>query len=292
MMRGALQEDDYYKGQAVEIRGTHGGREFWKSGKIHRRTSKGYEVIFAEGNQAPQHILFRDIRPAQPTERAHAPKIATPLLTSADIDRINAEAEAKAKREAEAKALEQAKQPQPQTLVLLREPKKEPDAVAEKKRAERRAHVHAPTPLSNYLRDARLRKGLGQTETSVRCGFTRFRLSPIELGDSMPDDDELLALASELGLDLDHLLRLRDNPEQQANAQADIAPQLLALSQQVSELQQENLRLLERLERAAEAAAHAPRWQAPPANSPDLAQLREENATLRRAVIFYASLER
>ena len=274
MFRGAQAEREYYTRQAVEVRKTHNGRESWRPARIHRRTSRGYEVIYNEGPQAPQHIMYPDLRPMEETKREHTPRIGTPALTPADIDRINAQAEAEAQRKS-AEAV--ANTPPPQTLVLV---KRQPEAPAPApaqptdQRRKRMPKHHEPTPLSEALRRARINRGAQQRTIAELTEISR--LSHIELGDVEPTDAELASLALALDLNLDHLVTLRDGP-----APARAAPALPAVCQPEPEPERPTI---------AELVREAPKPVRAPEAS-ELETLREENAILRRALLFYAGRE-
>jgi transcriptional regulator with XRE-family HTH domain len=237
-------------------------------------------VVYTDGNdRQTHHILFSDIRPMQPTPREHAPKIGKPLLSAADIDRINAEAEAKAKAPPP---------PEPaQTLVRLvrtsEPPPSQPrELAAPSDRRKRKPRPHTPTPLSEALRRARLDKGLQQREVARLAKITR--LSDIEFGDIAPTDEELLNLAIVLDADFDTWQALRDKPPETS---ATNAPPILSVANtptatsasRVEQLEHELAQL--RNENAQLRAAHV-----------DATQVHEDNVTLRRAVVFYAGLER
>lgn len=284
MIRGAEYQHDFYSGQAVEVRNTHNGSERWRPAKIDRRTSRGCEVIYSDGNdRRPQHIMFSDLRPMQPTPREHTPKIGKPLLSAEDIDRLNAELEAKAKA---------TPPPEPsQTLVRLvraNEPPPPPprELVTPNGRRTRKPRPHTPTPLSEALKRARLEKGMQQQEVAKLAKISR--LSDIEFGDIAPTDNELLNLAIVLEADVDAWLALRDKPPEPSTTPelsspppnltvatlpvSPPSPDVEQLERTLAELRAENARL---------RAAHV-----------DATQVREDNATLRRAIIFYARLER
>jgi len=276
MFRGAQVQHDFYTKQAVEVRKTHNGMERWRPARIHRRTSRGYEVIYKEGPQAPQHILFADLRPMEETKREHTPRIGTPALTPADIDRINAQAEAEAQRKS-AEAV--ANTPPPQTLVLVkRQPEAPASAQQTDQRRKRMPKHHEPTPLSEALRRARINRGAQQRTIAELTEISR--LSHIELGDVEPTDAELASLALALDLNLDHLVTLRDGP-----APARAAPALPAVCQPEPEPEPEPERpTIAELVREAPKPVRAP-------ESGELETLREENAILRRALLFYAGRE-
>lgn len=305
MIRGALQQDDYYKGQAVEVRNTHYSRERWRPAKIHRRTNRGCEVIYQDGTDSrPQHIMLSDLRPIEPTQREHAPKVATPLLSLDDIDRINAEIAAKerARQEEAAKNPPPPPPPPPQTLVLLK--RAEPNAIEMQRdngasmdtgRKQRMTKVHNPTRLSLLLRNTRSAKQIAQKALADLLTMSQSRLSMIEAGDLAPTDKELADFGIALDLDPEQLRQLRDEPEPEPvkpgerRELEDLRVENPSLRSEIDRLRTENLRLTAdnvklaaKIERAAASASH----------SATDSQLREENAILRKAVVFYAGLER
>jgi len=307
-IRGAQVQEVYYRFQAVEVRNTHNGRETWRPAKIHRRTSRGCEVIYNEGPQAPQHIMYPDLRPMEKAPR-EAVKVSTPLLSPADIDRINAQIEAEARQKSEAQAANKP-EPAPQNLVLVKRPDSAPPPQAPIPIGGRRKRVpkqHTPTPLSEALRKARIAKGLQQKDAARLAKLAvPTRLTTYESGDVAPIDDDLLGLSIALDLDLDHLLELRDGPkapaanvvvtnlerfpdpepeEDEPAPEPEIrahfaAPDVARMRHEITELRNENTTL-----RAARARGELA------GGSHELAQLREENEVLRRAVVFYTGRE-
>ena len=284
MNRGAAIAEEFYKGQAVEVRRSHGGRDTWRAARIHRRTSSGYEVIYAEGPQAPQHIMRCDLRPTE-TRQPERPtvKVSTPLLSPADIDAYNARIEAEAKARSAA-AVANTPEPAPapaQTLVLVRR-----NAENGMVRTKRQPKVHNPTPLALALRNARVAKGMQQSTVATLAKLRHSsRLSPLEFGDSLPNDDELLNLSIVLDLDLGHLLELREQGRDPERASRIVeAPRLASAPPPPA---------LPAPEPAPkpEPPRERPR-ELPPAALLELETLREENAILRGAIVFYAGLER
>jgi transcriptional regulator with XRE-family HTH domain len=310
MIKGAELQGEYYGGQAVEVRNTHNGFDRWRPAKIHRRTSRGCEVVYTDGtDRRPQHIMLSDLRPTEKTEREHTPKIKTPLLSDADIDRINAQIEEKQRAEA-------AKAAAPQTLVLVKRPPQDsapPPAPALRLtpsgRRARMPRAHTPSPLSTLLRNARAAKRLQQNEVRQLSGVKR--MSEIELGDLTPTDDECINLAIALDLDVDELLKLRDTPatddappavaEMPApKPEATPAPKLEAAPAPPPEVAQSlSASLLEARHELSELRReNSSLRQARPASADtdrllhELTQARSDNAALRRIVVFYAEQAR
>lgn len=297
MDRGALRDDEYYRGQAVEVRNTHYGRERWRAAKIHRRTSRGYEVVYNDGSdQRPQHVLFSDLRPTQPTERER-PQVTTKALTAEDIERLNAQLEAKAEEPKDPPP-----PPPPQTLVLLKRPERPPAEMETRMfRKPRMTKVHNPTRLSLLLRNTRSEKQIRQGDLAGALKMSQSRLSAIEAADTLPTDKELDDFAVALELDSAHLRELRDTPEPPpVDPEAeralrreleDFRQHAPALRSAIEQLRAENLRLKTDNVRLQGKAEREAARVAPPAAG-DLEQLREENAVLRAAVVFYAGMER
>lgn len=77
-------------------------------------------------------------------------------------------------------------------------------------RRRHNAHAHKLTPIGELFRRMRLEKGQSQISIAEILGTTNSRVSQIELGKSIPTEDELLAFAEAFRLEIDELLRLRD----------------------------------------------------------------------------------
>lgn len=288
MIRGAAEQNEYFGGQMVEVRNTHNGRETWRPAKIHRRTSRGCEVVYRDGtDQRPQHIMFSDLRPMEKSSRPTA-KVATPLLSASDIDAYNARLEAE---ERERKAAEAAK---PQPLVLVR---RMPEAVEPRSPSGRRLRSpkkHFPTPLSTLLRNRRAEKGMQQRALAQRSKLHQSRLSTIEFGDTKPTDNELLELAVALDLDYDELVKLRASeglPAAKFEPEPEPEPEL-------------HEQIIERLPLHAPTLREDILEPRKPVPAPlqqtvdverllrELDRLKEENTILRGTVVFFAGLER
>lgn len=67
------------------------------------------------------------------------------------------------------------------------------------------------TPVGAYLRNARTERGLSQAQVAQKLGVHNQYVSKWEIGDWRPNDDVLLAYVQNFDLNLDDLLRLRDN---------------------------------------------------------------------------------
>jgi transcriptional regulator with XRE-family HTH domain len=204
MIRGALVENEFYGGQAVEVLNKHNGREFWRPAKIDRRTSRGCEVIYADGaDRRPQHVMFSDIRPMEKTPRA-TEKVTTKLLSEADIDAWNAKEEARLKAEKEAAEAEAKNKPQQQTLVLVRNSGSKLGVPLQQQKST------PATPLGLYLRNQRLQRGLTQQDVGERLGGSQVLVSNLERGEFPPTEDQIMAYAEKLGFNLDEMIELNE----------------------------------------------------------------------------------
>lgn len=81
----------------------------------------------------------------------------------------------------------------------------------DKHEPRRQRHSHKLTPIGDLFRRKRLEKGQSQLSIAeILGGTTNSRISQIELGKAIPTDNELQAFTEAFRLDLDEVLRLRD----------------------------------------------------------------------------------
>lgn len=199
--------DEYFRGQAIEVRQRGaGGRETWRKATVIVCSGRGADVRFLDSNDSRRHhILFCDLRPTIAAKLVRPPTtVATKALTAAEVDRFNAQAETTLKKEANI-----------QSNVILSVVAQSNVDHRTRPRLSPTRKINSPiqrtqTPLATYLKNARTERGLTQSQIAKKIGVHNQYISKWELGDWRANDDTLLAYVEHFGLDLDLMLKLRE----------------------------------------------------------------------------------
>lgn len=208
-------KDEYWKGQAVEVRLRHGTKENWIRARVDSPTRRGANVTNnTDGRQ--HHVFFNDMRPFPANNgRPVSRQIGTPVLDPSWAER-NQGIVVKEKQPIEQIADISVPVKMPAALLAL-VPAETKTASTQKRRAtlpsKKSQNYHNITPFASMLRAERLRRAKTQDEMAEFMGWTEGnKISRLELARLWPDDDVLLSVHEKLGIGLDQLFALRDGP--------------------------------------------------------------------------------
>lgn len=198
-------KESFHRGQDVEVRTIHNGREIWRKARIRVTSGKGADIRFVPDDGRTHFFRNSDIKMVLPNRELLPPnrRLTSPLLSAADVERLNNMGDPVSK--SIVVALTAAPVPAQKPLIIKSRP-----VVRVTKQP-----LPKPTSLSFYLRTARLAKGWSQQALALKLKTTNQYVSAWETGRFIPDDDKLIAYAEILSIDLDTALEFRTNPKQE-----------------------------------------------------------------------------
>jgi transcriptional regulator with XRE-family HTH domain len=218
-MKQAMK-DEYWKGQAVEIRLRHGTKESWIGARVDSPTRRGANVTNnSDGRQ--HHVFFNDLRPfprhgvQRTTKTIGTPVLDPKWLEQKKLENSNITFDSSYKTQAEESL--------PKNAVVLSVVQNSAPAAAQPCEAEQprystrgpmgerktRNH-HNITPFAAFIRAERLRRAKTQDQMAAILNIDPKRIGRLELAVLRPNDDVLIAISESLNIDLGKLLELRD----------------------------------------------------------------------------------
>lgn len=198
----------FHRGQEVEVKTVHVGRNLWRKAKVRAAAGKGADVRFVPDDGRTHFFCNCDIRVIPPNRELVPPnrRLSSPLLSASDVEKLNNLGDPISKSIIVALA------PAPSVPVPVQKPLVMKSQVASKATKQ---PLPTPTSLSFYLRTARQAKGWSQQALAEKLKTTNQYVSAWETGRFIPDDDKLIAYAEVLSIDLDTALEFRANPKQE-----------------------------------------------------------------------------
>lgn len=187
--------DHFRKGDRCEVKLRAGKDGFvWKGGRVKEFTGQGAYVKLDEGNS--NFFWFADMRPeATPPKAPEPPKMPKPDRPLATIG--------------DAVAARTTAPPTPPALAVVPAAPKPPAAPEpQRRRYDRRRHPSSE--IGNALRAFRLREGVTQSALAELLDVNKTKMSLLECGSFMPEDDVLERFAALSGHTLEALRAMRD----------------------------------------------------------------------------------
>lgn len=221
-------KDEYWKGQAVEVRLRHGEKETWIRARVDSPTRRGANVTNNTDNRQ-HHVFFRDLRAftgaATGLPGRAVKTIGTPVLDPGWVERAR-------KIQAEQVIPKGAVQ----LSVVPKEEVQEIQKLSVPEIVELKTFIRGPihqrktrnhhniTPFAAFLRVERLRRSKTQEQMAEILKIDPKRIGRLELAVLWPNDDVLLAISENLPVDLDRLLALRDGKSAQEQHEEPALP--------------------------------------------------------------------
>lgn len=216
---------EYSRKQLIEIRTTRAGVDHWVPAKVQSLTKGGAQVMKPGQNGREFHVLQKDMRPVttelvqQEREderrtqtlgaaRRPTPKPFNPVVTPEALSALSK------------KLLEDKESQEADVLPLhiLGEVTEEDVAAAIADdppivSTSYNKRDSTPTKISGFIKKRREEAKLSQKEFATLLDYSASQLCDVELGFRIPSDALLREFAKLMDLEIDWLLRLRDEPD-------------------------------------------------------------------------------